>query len=399
MKFILSILSLLCQFAVTSAYADGDDTINFIVGTDYRHYDNLFQLPDDVKPGGSGAERSDNILKTTLGVDVNKKYGMQTFKVNFSHVDSRYDNASFLNFKANNYKAAWMWALTPSLRGYLSAERNVDLLSFSDYRNTNTQNIRTNELQLLNFDWSPHHVWHLIGGLTRLKSLNSQAFDQETSFKFDATNVGLKYSFPSDSYVMLDFRKRNGENQAINPSNQIGKGFSEDEAELSSAWNLTGGSKLSSNLGYNSHSDDTFELRDFSGFFGGLKYTWSPRNKLNITVDLSRRIASYQDVTSSFTTNDALKVQSSWALTSKVTLSGFALISKRKFLGDGPGPQTPQNSPTRVDDGNTIGAEMSWVPRSGINIALNIQHDERDSNYTDRNFSSNTVGVNGQLTF
>ena len=324
---------------------------------------------------------------------------MQTFKVNFSHVDSRYDNADYLNFKANNYKAAWIWALTPSLMGTLSAERNVDLLSFSDYRNTNTKNIRTNELQLLNFDWSPHHVWHLIGGLTKLKSLNSQAFDQETSFKFDATNVGLKYSFPSDSYVMLDFRKRNGENQAINPSNQIGKGFSEDEAELSSSWNLTGGSKLSSNLGYNSHSDDTFALRDFSGYFGGLKYTWSPRDKLNFTVDLSRRIASYQDVTSSFTTNDALKVQSSWALTSKVTLSGFALISKRKFLGDGPGPQTPQNSPARVDDGNTIGAEMSWVPRSGINIALNIQHDERDSNYTDRNFSSNTVGVNGQLTF
>ena len=399
MKYILSIFGLICQVAVTSAFADQDDTINFVAGTDYRYYDNLFQLPNDVTPLGRGAERSDNILKTTLGIDIKKKYGMQTFMVNFSHVDSRYDNADYLNFKANNYKTAWIWALTPSLTGSLSAERNVDLLSFSDYRNTNTQNIRTNELQLLNFDWSPHHVWHLIGGLTKLKSLNSQAFDQETSFKFDATNVGVKYSFPSDSYVMLDFRKRNGENQAINLSNQIGKDFSEDEAELSTVWNLTGGSKLSSNFGYTSHSDDAFALRDFSGYFGGLKYTWSPRAKLNVTVDLSRRLASYLDVTSSFTSNDALKVQSNWLLTSKVKLTGFASISKRKFLGDGPGPLTALNSVRRVDDGETIGAEISWVPRSGINIAANIQHDERDSTFADRNFSSNTVGVNGQLTF
>ncbi len=385
------------QLPFTTAYADSDDTVNFLIGADYRHYDNLFLLPDGQSPGG-GAQRSDNVLRTNFGINIDKKYSLQEFKLDYSHLESKYDNADFLDFNSNNYKAAWLWSLTPSLRGNLSSERNVDLIPFGERdRNSNVKNIRTLEMQMFNFDWSPHNVWHLLGGYTKLESVNSQTFLQETSFKFNALEAGVMYSFPSNSYIALKMRKRNGENQEINLSNQIGKDFSENEAELSALWKPSGKSKITANIGHNVHSDDTFVLRDFSGYFGGMNYSWDASAKLNIGVGLTRRLETYQDVTSSYVVSDVLSIKPTWALTSKVTLGAYASASKRKYLGDGPSTLTA--TPTRVDDGFRYGFEAAWVPRNTMRFGVNLQHDERDSNFVGRDFSSNTVGVNGQLTF
>lgn len=397
LKFTLAASWLLCQFATISAYADSDDTINFLIGADYRHYDNLFLLPDGQNPG-RGAERSDNVLKTNFGIKVDKKYSLQEFKFDYSHIDNKYENADFLNFNSNNYKAVWLWSLTPSLRGNLSSERNVDLIPFTDRdRNSNTQNIRTLEMQMFDFDWSPHNVWHLLGGYTKLESTNSQTFLQETSFKLNALEAGVMYSFPSSSYIALKLRKRNGENQEINLPNQIGKDFSENEAELSSLWKLSGKSKLTTNLGHNVHTDDTYALRDFSGYFGGVNYSWDASAKLNLGVNLIRRLESYQDVNSSYVVSDVLSIRPTWALTSKVTLGGYVSASKRKFLGDG--PSSLAATPTRVDDGFRYGVEATWAPRRTVRLGVNLQHDERNSNVINSDFSSNTVGINGQLTF
>ena len=397
MKLTLAISCFLFQFAATSAYADSDDTINFLIGTDYSHYDNLFLLPDGTSPSANG-ERSDNVLRTNFGIKVNKKYALQTFKFDYTHIDNKYDNADFLNFNANNYKAAWLWSLTPSLSGNLSSERKVDLIPFTD-RNSNTQNIRTLELQMFDFDWSPHNVWHLLGGYTKLESINSQTFLQETSFKLNAVEVGVKYSFPSDSFVALKLRKRNGDNQEISLSRQVGKGFSENEAELSALWRLSGRSKLAANLGHNVHADDTYALRDFSGYYGGVNYSWDPSAKLNIGVSLTRKLSSYQDDASSYTVNDVLSIKPTWALTSKISLGGSVSASKRKFLGDG--SSLASTTASRVDDGFTYGVEANWTPRSTMRFGISLQHNERNSNDValNRDYSSNTVGVNGQLTF
>lgn len=396
-KLALTASFFLSQSAVTSAYADSDDTINFLIGADYRHYDNLFLLPDGQSPG-AGGERSDNVLRTNFGIKIDKKYSLQEFKLDYFHVESKYDNSDFLDFNSNNYKAAWLWSITPSLKGNISSERNVDLIPFAERdRNSNVKNIRTLDMQMFDFDFSPHNVWHLLGGYTKLESTNSQTFLQETSFKFNALEAGVKYSFPSDSFIALKMRKRIGENQEINLPNQIGKDYSENEAELSGLWKLSGRSKVAANLGRNVHSDDTYTLRDFSGYFGGVNYSWDASGKLNFAINLTRKLESYQDVASSYVVSDVLSIRPTWALSSKVTFGSYVSASKRKFLGDG--PQTVSATSTRVDDGLKYGLELAWLPRSTMKFGVNLQHDERDSNFVDRDFSSNMVGINGQLTF
>jgi exopolysaccharide biosynthesis operon protein EpsL len=384
----------LSNFFTSIAQADSDDTFNLIVGTTYQHDGNLFRLSDGVQPTGDGAERSDNISKTNLGFRIDKDYSLQTFKLDYLHQIVRFENAEFLNFNANNYNAAWLWALTPSLKGNLSSSRTVDLVPFIDFNSSDTQNIRTTKTQIFDFDWSPHNVWHLLGGYTNVDSTNSQTFLPETSYKFDALEGGVKYSFPSDSYVALKLRNRNGSQAADNPS-LISSGFTENEEELSAYWIMTAKSKVGANLGYNKREDDSFAIRDFSGYFGGIDYVWAATSKLNLNINLSRKLASFQDTTSSYTVNDVLSIRPTWAPTSKILVKANAQIGKRKFLGDGPEVSATE----REDDTFSYGIGADWSPRSTIKLSLNLQHEKRNSNVAIKDYSANIASITGQLIF
>lgn len=379
----------------TTAFADKDDTFNIVLDSHYEHDSNLFRLPDG-QPSPSG-ERADNVWDNSLGFTIDKKYSLQEFKFEYAHESVKYDNADFLNFQANNYYGAWLWALTPNLTGTLSSKRTVDLVPFIDYRNaTPTQNKRITKEQIFNFDYSPHNVWHLVGGYSKLDVENSQTFLPQTSFKQDSVEAGVKYSFPSSSYFMYKHKVRNGE-QAENPAGFISTGFTEREDELSAFWLISGKSRASANFGHLSRDDDQYNFRGFSGYFAGVNYAWDITGKVNVTFDLSRRVASYQDSTSSYNTIDTFSVKPTWAVLPKVKVTATALVSKRRFLGDGyvVAPNT------REDQGRYFAIGADWTPRDTIKLGIALQHDVRNSNdlLIDRDYSANVASINGQINF
>ena len=381
----------------TTALADKDDTFNIVLDSHYEHDSNLFRVPDGF-PLPAQVERSDNIWDTNVGFSIDKDYSLQKFKFDYAHESVRYDNNTFLNFEANNYVGAWLWAITPSLTGTLSTKRTTDLVPFLDYGQSGAfnQNMRVTKEHVFNFDYSPHNVWHLLGGYSKLDVVNSQTFVQQTSYKQDQVEVGAKYSFPSNSYIMFKHKNRNGE-QAESFSQLISTGFTEKEEELSAFWLITGKSKASANFGHVSRNDDMFSVRDFSGYFGGINYSWDVTGKINVAVDLSRRIASYQDQFSSYNTIDRLSIKPTWAVTSKVSVNATALISKRRFLGDG----YNQSPNAREDNGVYYAVGADWSPRSTIKLGVALQHDVRNSNATqfDGDYSANIASIYGQLFF
>ena len=389
---------LLGLFYVLPVLADSGDVLNFVLGTNYEHDSNLFRLADGVQPAGKGAERSDNVLKTNVGIKIDKKYSLQRFKIDYAHEEVKYDNAKFLEFKSNNYKATWLWAITPSMRGNLAASRTVDLVPYLDFKNSNIQNLRTKEIQNFDFDWSPHNVWHLLGGYSKINVLNSQTFLPETSFKLDIAEAGVRYTADSGSFVTLKLRNRNGENQATNFAAFVGKQFTEREEELSVFWILTGKSRLSSNFGHVKRIDEDFAIRDFSDYFGGVNYAWDVTSKINLTIDLSRKVSAYLDNNSSFTVNDSLSIRPTWTITPKILLSANALVGKRKFQGNGPNIGLT-NDPLSSDAYSIYGVSAAWVPRNAIRIGLNLQHEDRNSNVISRDYSTDVASISGQLTF
>lgn len=376
----------------TTAFADKDDTFNFTAGSVYMYDSNLFRAPAGFNQPNPEAERSDSILKTNIGISIDKDYSLQKFKFDYWHEETRFNNNDFLNFNGNNYYGAWLWAITPNLKGTLSSKRTVDLVPFIDFQ-TATRNIRTTEFQNFDFDYSPHNKWHLLGGVSKLDVENSQVFIQEQSFKFKGVEAGVKYTFPSESFFKFMVRRRDGDQAAI-PSLLVSDGFKEDEQELSMFWLVSGKSRIVSNLGHLKREDNDFSVRDFSGWFGGINYAWDITGKLNLTVDLSRRIAAFQDTFSSYTTMDALTVKPTWAVTSKIKVSANAQYGHRKFLNDG-----VQENFGRNDDMVSYGVSADWTPRDTMKFGVNLRHEERDSTAPNRDYSADIASISGQLLF
>ncbi len=372
-----------------AAKADNADPINFVAGISEQHDNNLFRE--------SASERSDNITAAYAGVQLDKQYSMQRFKADFTVTAYRYQKFDQLDFVSKDYDAAWLWSLTPYLSGTLSAGRKQQLNTFEDYRSAtstlvNIKNIRVNETQHFEADFSPHGVWHLLGGATRSTQNNSQSFIAEDSYTTNALDAGVKYDFRSGSAVTLMGHERRGSYDNRSPS--FDTRFNESEAEAKLSWLISGKSQLNARAAYVSRVHDNFSERDYSGVAGNLNYRWTPGGKLSVTLSASSDLSSYQTDYSSYTRNNTLSISPVYAVSDKVTLRATASISKRSFLGD-VGPPSSE----RVDTSKSLSLGVDWTPLRSISVGASLARTSRDSNYTGLDFTDTTAGINANLLF
>ena len=380
---------LLCVFSLSViqvAYADANDPLHVVAGVSRQHDDNLFRL--------STAARGDNINTAYVGIRLDKAYSLQRFKVDYTVTAHRYQNNNNLNFNAQDYKAAWLWNLTPYLKGVISAERNQQLNDFQDFRGF-VKNVRVTQNQHFEADYSPHGVWHLLGGVTRSELKNSQTFREEDNFSMNSLDAGVKYDFRSGSSIKLMEHSRRGryDNRVLNAS-LFDTGFDEHEVEAKLDWLISGKSRLNLRTAYVNRQHDNFSQRDFSGMVGRVDYYWNPAAKLNLIFSASSDLGSYQTLDSSYTRNNALSITPVYAITDKINLRANASISERTFLGQGPNP-----SIGRVDNSNSVGVGIDWTPYRYVILGANLQHSRRNSNVSGLDYSDNIVGVSADLNF
>lgn len=386
--FMLLSLCLPVFLLSTTAHADDKDALNFIAGISQQHDNNLFRSPS--------FERSDNITSAYAGVRLDKQYSMQRFKADFTLTAYRYQKYDVLDFNAKDYKAAWLWRLTPYLSGTLSADRKEQLNTFEDFRNFTVQNIRITENQHFEADFSPHGVWHLLGGVTRLTQNNSKTFQAEDSFTMNAVDAGVKYDFRSGSSITLMGHERRGtyEDRVLDRTALFDTRFDESEAEAKLSWLISGKSQVNLRAAYVSREHDNFSQRDYSGVAGRVDYRWTPAGKLSVTISASSDLSSYQTDYSSYTRNNTLSISPVYALSDKITMRAAASISERTFLGD---VGTPSSE--RVDTGKSASLGVDWTPLRSVTVGANLVRSSRSSNFPGLDFTDTMAGINANLFF
>lgn len=374
-----------------SVLADESDTLNFVAGVTRLHDDNLFRT--------SSSEQSDNITKAFASIRLDKAYSMQRFKFDYTLTASRYQKNSNLDFNAQDYKAAWLWTLTPSLKGTLSADRSQQLNDFQDYRNVvgaNGKNIRVTQTQHFEADFSPHGVWHLLGGVTRSTLKNSRIFNEEDDYTLNALDAGIRYDFRSGSTVTLMGHQKQGEydNRSANPTFLLDSGFDETEGEAKLNWILSGKSQLNLRTAYVSRDHDHFSRRDYSGAVGSADYGWTPTGKLRVNVRLASDLSSYQTSDSSYTRNNTLSVTPAYAVTEKINMNANASISRRSFQGSGINP-----SGDRVDHTNVVSIGADWKPHRNVTLGASLKRTNRNSSVSNLDYTDTITGITGTLNF
>ncbi len=390
---LLSLVGSTVLLSASNAVADEQDPLNFIVGVSRMHDNNLFRL--------SKNERSDNITSAYAGIRLDKQYAQQRFMFDFTLTANRYQNFSVLDFNAKDYKAAWLWSLTPYLTGTISLDRRQQLNSFQDFQSNNLVNVRNisvSETQHFEADFSPHNVWHILGGFTRntLKNTNenTNTFIGQNSFTSNAIDAGVRYNFRSGSSVTALGHFRKGEFEDGSASRVFDNAYDEREAETRLDWIVSGKSRLNARAAYVTREHDNASNLDYSGLEGNVDFIWTATGKIKLALFASSRLSPFPSAFGSYTRATTLGVRPIYAFSSKINVNAHADVSKRTFLSESSLPQID-----REDWSRSAGIGIEWMPMRSLSVGGNLEYSSRNSNIDVFDFTDTTAGVNANLFF
>lgn len=414
-KAFITILTLAAPLALTvpgmAVAAQPEDALNFSVGAATRYEDNLFRIDDDTDPRSVAGKsrRSDMINTYNIGIKIDKLYAQQRFQLDLMAIKNDYQTYDYLDFTAKNYRAAWLWHLTPRLSGTILLDRQQSQTSFADFLNANNdvinqQSIQTNEVRSFDADWWVGGGLHLLGGVSEIRSRNDSAFTAVGDYVQTGGEVGIKYVARSENFISLIQRNSTGdyENRPISAVSQFDSGFDQNETEVRVNVRLSGKSFIDASLGYLDREHDNFSSRDYDGMIGGISYIWTPTGKLQINTSLSRSLGSYQQFFNSYYVSDTFAIAPVWSLTAKTKIRARYSYSERDYRGALPGGLlTVAEGELREDTVQGLSLSAEWQATRTLLVTGTLQHEERDSNFDSfgLDYEANSVGISGQLLF
>ena len=384
--------------AAGPALADDNDVVSGIVGGSIGRDDNLFRLSSGTSPQAAlGRPQKSSWLYTgNVGLKVDKPYGLQRFQLDLMATDYRYESASYLNWTGVDYRAAWLWQVTPKIGGVISADRQQSLASFADYRNYNTRNIQTVENQRANVDWWVDGGWHVLGGVLASESRNSATFTAVGDFNQVTAEGGVRYIARDDNSVTVSLRESRGEyrGRVIDPVGVLDNHFDQHEVEGRVVWRVTANSLFDGRLSYLERKHANFSQRDFKGPVGRLDYSWTPTAKLRFDFTAARNLYSFQEPTNSYFIASTLAFVPVWLVTEKTNLRLRFDHTERDFRG----PVVP-TAVLRSDTLRSAGLGVEWKATRGLTVTGDLRREQRSSNYAGFDYKANILFVKGQLIF
>ena len=381
--------------------ADAGDTLNFFVGASITHDDNLFRLPGDANPQLvlGKPTKSDQVHLTYVGMKLDKSYSQQRFQVDATANNQRYQTFNQLDFNALDYRALWMWHLTPRLSGNLSADSKQTQSNFADTRDFRARNSTvTSENRRFDADWWLHGSWHLTGGVAQFNYRDSQSLRVDDSYSQNSTDAGVRYVAESGSSLALLGRQTHGsyDQRQINLASLADNEYNQSDIELRMSWALSGKSALDGRITHLERSFPNVSQRDYSGTAGRLDYTLTPTGKFQMKLSAVRNIVSDQLLTSSYYVDNSIAFAPVWQISGKTALRLNLVSSQREFLG-GAVVALPA---ARRDRTQTAQLGLDWSPIRAVSLSVNLLHDQRTSNYPNLyDYKATVSNIAAQISF
>ncbi|HEX6733203.1 MAG TPA: XrtB/PEP-CTERM-associated polysaccharide biosynthesis outer membrane protein EpsL [Azonexus sp.] len=389
-------LAIACT-ASAGVQAGPEDAFNLVAGTSITYDDNLFRLSSNsAVPVAGKSSRSDYLYTAFAGVRFDKTYSLQRFQVDLTTTRYEYQEYDFLSFTAVDYRAAWLWSLTPRLTGIVYADRVELPTNFSDFTGRSRRNIQTTEVRRAMADWAAGGAWHLIGGVIQTRLDNSGGFTEVGNYVQDSVEAGVRYVTAADNSLALVQRESRGDysGRTLGDGSLLDTGYDQSETELRGHWKITGHSSFDARIGYLDRQHEHYGQRDFSGTVGRLAYLWEPTGKLQFTLATGRDLYSYQNDASSYYVYDYVSFVPAWLISSKTTLRLKLDYGKRDFRG----PVQPTVE-QREDTVRAAQLNLLWQPQPSIDVSAHVTREERDSNIDNLSFHGNIAGLSLTLRF
>jgi exopolysaccharide biosynthesis operon protein EpsL len=367
---------------------------------------NVFRVPDSAPDpqavlGISG--KSDRITTTTLGLLFDKAYAQQRFTVNVNQAAIRYNRFSSLDREASDYRAAWLWQLTPRISGTLSADHQQSAIAFEDFVagrrlvKTDTNNKR------FTVDGTLFGGWHLLAGISRYDLKNSAAFAGIPSTAQTTEEYGLRYVAASQSSITATRRSTSGVYPAAEGSldNLIDTRLKVRETELNATWIATARSTLTGRVTRTERRYDPFAQFNFSGVGGEIRYSWTPTARLAFSAAALRTHTPFFQSTgsaaagSTHRVDDTITFGPGWRVSEKLSLN----LTASRVVSDFPASGILAAGPSRRDTARYLSLGANWTVHRKVNLSATLRREERSSNIPGLDYQDTILGATATLTF
>jgi len=389
------------------AVANEGDVVNLSAAVTMMHDNNMFRLTPTANPANYGLEgRSDTITMTSVGLNLNKTFGLQQLIGNFSFADTSYKRNNYLDFLALNYDGKWLWAVGTRWTGEFALDRTESLNTYSDYTSNNyrQRNVRLAENEGFTANYWFHTSWAAFLGVSRNSVTNEQAVLAEGDYEASGFNYGIRFRPVSGNTVALRFRQLDGgySNRPFNTAAQSDNGFSHNSIDLEASWLLTGKTQLRSRLEYLERKHDHFPARDYSGWAGNLDLVYAVTGKSNLTFGYKHALEGFQGsyreaqapfglITSSYYELDELNLGARWAATDKISTSARLGYGKRSYHGEI--APLPAGVEPRQDKTTRAGIDIGYRPVRWFEIRAGMNYEKRNVNDDRYDYKDRTTFV------
>lgn len=393
------ILSLL--FSSTASAAVFGKLIQPYGSYNFTADDNILRIRDGMNPLPLLGTNNlfDISHRFTGGVLLGKEIGRQQFNANLSWTHTRFERFDQMNNNLKNFSGGWRWFLGNRLEGNMGASYVQSLAPF--LFQPGVKNIRTEQTEFINANWSIHPRWRLNGSYTHY-DLNSNSpslrFLNRTEDRFEG---GIDFVTSGRNTIGVLFRDTIGDFPVlVHTANGsfTDNSYNQKEALAKINWAVSAKSNLFGTGGWVERTNASFKAHDFSGFNARMTYSWQPTGKIGLSVSGWRETAAMLMLTASFSLNTGVSVAPYWEITRKVRLEGDFSYQHMKF----------DRFLSLTDNALTLGTnntfrnatvKLIYVPYPGLQLMTSAYHNDLQTNNPFGGFNANGVNVNLQYTY
>ncbi|TAF72799.1 MAG: putative exosortase B-associated extracellular polysaccharide biosynthesis transporter EpsL [Curvibacter sp.] len=384
--------------AIQGAYAQ-QDPLTLTAGYTLQSDSNLFRLPSNANVQALTGQDStaETIGVTTLGLGFNTRQSLQTLSLNLNLIDYQYQRFNYLSFTANNYNAAWQWAITPRVTGTLSTDRKETLNSFADFTGYRQRNQRLDTTTRFDATYELDGPWRLIAGTSTTRQENQLSQVTGSDYTTNSVDAGVRYQFGSGSALSYQMRVGKGTylNRTVPNTNLLDDQYTQIDNELRLRWDLGGGTAANANLTHINRTHPLYGQRDYSGFNSGAGFDWALSGKTSISLAYSHLLEAYAATNSNYSITDRISIGPVWQLSPKVGLRLKHEWAQRGYLGS---PTTGLSS-NRQDITRDTTLSVNWQAHEKLALTASLQTASRGVNQAGLDYDSTMLFVTAQLTY
>ena len=266
----------------------------------------------------------------------------------------------------------------------------MSLAGFTETRNP-VNNLRTSTRQRASINWDIHPEWTLHVSEEQVKIENKLSSFNSLDRNDKIVEGGVRYQNPTGTQLGLAYRVTASEFPNRTGFAQL---FFGDESKqktivASAAWYPTTKSQLSAQLAQVNIAYQNKPQRDFQGISQRWNLDQSVSAKTNINLTAYQEVYPIDDVESTYVETKGAAINSTWSLTSKVSLRGGLGYEERAYLSSAGFIAIANND--RNDESKTANLSLLYTPTDKSLVQLQYQGEKRTSNLDVQGYRFNTL--------